>query len=114
MLLNPAFLGFADDMQGGVRQHGVNQHSKPKRKPAATIRSGCCHDPILQSAENQRKKHLRVGRRHPGPGELQSPGSGSFFGEKIFGCRGIVGRKHVPDPFLQDFAILATPGRAIS
>jgi len=47
-------------------------------------------------------------------GELQSPGSGSFFGERIFGCRETVGRKQVPDPLLQDFAILLqSPGKAL-
>ena len=39
-------------------------------------------------------------------GELQSPGSGPFFGANESNSREIVGRKHGPDPFALDFAVL--------
>ena len=37
--------------------------------------------------------------RHTYPGELQSLGTGPFFGSITLGLRGIVGRKHGPVPF---------------
>ena len=46
-------------------------------------------------------------KNYLGPaGEPQSSRSLSFFSEKTFGRQEIAGQKHVPDPFLQDFAIL--------
>ena len=38
-----------------------------------------------------------------GPRELQSPGTGPFFGRKSFHCRKNVDRKHGPVPFALDF-----------
>ena len=37
-------------------------------------------------------------------GEMQSPGSGPFFGENGRNSREVVARKHGPDPFVLDFA----------
>jgi hypothetical protein len=45
-------------------------------------------------------------RSHIRTGELQSPGTGPFFGSRRSDTLGTAGRKHGPVPFCFDFAVL--------